>query len=150
MKKILSITLLLLALTAGYASAQTKTDDRKAKREQLAMNQARYIVKSLGLDDERGDRFVDVYCKAQREVWDLGPRTGPDRSARSRQRTDAETERDLKNRFDRSQKLLDIRQKYYHEYSKFLTQKQIQRVYELEKGMKERLRNKQRARRQNR
>ena len=41
MKKILSITLLLLALTAGYASAQTKTDDRKAKREQLANSQAR-------------------------------------------------------------------------------------------------------------
>ena len=37
-----------------------------------------------------------------------------------------------------SEKILDIRQKYYKEYSKFMTQKQIQRVYEIEKNMMKR------------
>ena len=37
-----------------------------------------------------------------------------------------------------SEKILNIRQKYYKEYSKFMTQKQIQRVYEIEKNMMKR------------
>ena len=35
-----------------------------------------------------------------------------------------------------SEKILDIRQKYYKKYSEFLTQRQIQRVYEIEKKWK--------------
>jgi len=53
--------------------------------------------------------------------------------------TDAQAEQAIKRRFEHSQKLLDIREKYYAEYSKFLTQKQIQRVYQLEKQMMSRL-----------
>ena len=42
-----------------------------------------------------------------------------------------------KQRMERSQKILDLREKYYKKYSAFLTQKQIERVYELEhKAMK--------------
>ena len=37
-----------------------------------------------------------------------------------------------------SEKILDIRQKYYKKYSQFLTQQQIQRVYELERQMMKR------------
>lgn len=60
---------------------------------------------------------------------------------KGKQRGDAATDEGqvIQNRFDRSQKLLDIRKKYYDEYSKFLTQKQIERVYELEKQMMKRL-----------
>ena len=51
--------------------------------------------------------------------------------------TDAEAEKEIKARMERSQKILDLREKYYKEYSKFLTPKQIQRVYDLEtQGMK--------------
>lgn len=53
--------------------------------------------------------------------------------------SDEETEQVLKERFGHSQKILDLRQKYYAIYSKFLTQKQIRRVYELERQMMERL-----------
>ena len=47
--------------------------------------------------------------------------------------SDEETEQVLKERFGHSQKILDLRRKYYAIYSKFLTQKQIRRVYELER-----------------
>ena len=59
--------------------------------------------------------------------------------ARGKAKTDAETEEAIEERFDRSQKLLDIRKKYYKEYSKYLTPKQIQRVYSIEKNMMKRL-----------
>ena len=45
----------------------------------------------------------------------------------------------MKERFAHSQKILNLREKYYGEYSKFLTQKQIQRVYQLERQMMQRL-----------
>lgn len=53
--------------------------------------------------------------------------------------TDAQAETQNKQDFERSQKILDLRQKYYKRYSTFLTQRQIQCVYEIEKQMRYRL-----------
>ena len=53
--------------------------------------------------------------------------------------SDKESEQTLKNRFEHSQKILTIREKYYKKYSEFLTQKQIMRVYEIEKQMMKKL-----------
>ena len=53
--------------------------------------------------------------------------------------TNEEAEKVLKARFAHSQKILDLRQKYYAIYSEFLTQHEIRRVYELEKQMMNRL-----------
>ena len=52
--------------------------------------------------------------------------------------TDAEIEKNIKERFAHSRKLLDIREKYYGVYRGFLSPKQIQRVYELEKQVMKR------------
>ena len=46
--------------------------------------------------------------------------------------TDAEVVRGIKARFQQGRKILYIREKYFKVYSKFLTPKQIQRVYDLE------------------
>lgn len=53
--------------------------------------------------------------------------------------SDEETGQAIKDRFAHSQKILDIREKYYSIYSEFLTQSQIQRVYDLERQMMKRL-----------
>lgn len=53
-------------------------------------------------------------------------------------KTDAQTEQEIKQRFEMSEKILNIRQKYYKKYSQFLSQQQIQRVYELERQMMKR------------
>lgn len=105
-------------------------------REQLAETQANYIAKEMAMDDATSEKFVTTFCRFQKEVWELGPR--PRKKSASNQ-SDAETEQALKDRFEHSQKILDLRKKYYIEYSKFLTQKQIERVYELEKEMMGRL-----------
>ena len=59
----------------------------------------------------------------------------------AQQQTEAEAKQDIALQFERSEKLLQIRQKYYAEYSKFLTQNQIKRVYVLERQMMKRLAN---------
>ena len=112
------------------ASAQGSAQKQRLTREQLAEMQARHIVHQLALDEAVARRFTDTYMACQKEVWALGPRLHSNAAV-----TEKENEELIQQRFERSEKLLAIRRKYYKEYSKFLTQRQIQRVYELEKSM---------------
>lgn len=137
MEKIIRTLLLAVTMTACYATINAQNKDKqRIPREQLAETQARHIAQQLAFDDETTAKFVDTYSRCQKEVWSLAPRK---KVARGKAKTDAETEEAIEERFDRSQKLLDIRKKYYKEYSKFLTPKQIQRVYSIEKNMMKRL-----------
>lgn len=170
MRRLLSLVL-LLTLTAGTAaSAQEsatvnqQTEKRqRLTREQLADAQARRIATELAFDKATTDKFVTAYAKCQKEVWALGPQHKPQGARPGKpkgstataqgntetkpaapQGTEEEAGKQLQQRFDRSQKMLDIRQKYYKEYSKFLTQKQIERVYEIEHKMLQQLAKKRR------
>lgn len=99
----------------------------------MAEVQAKHIAADLVLNDELTAKFVDTYTQCQKEIWALGPRV-----KRNPQATEEQTEQQLKHRFEMSEKLLNIRQKYYKKYSTFLTQKQIGRVYQIEKQMMKR------------
>lgn len=137
MEKIIRTLLLAVMMTACCVTtnAQNKGKQR-ISREQLAETQARHIAQQLAFDDKTTAKFVDTYSRCQKEVWSLAPRK---RVGKGASKNDRETEEAIEERFDRSQKLLDIRKKYYKEYSKFLTPKQIQRVYSIEKNMMKRL-----------
>lgn len=118
----------LLVCLAMTVSAAAQTPQQRMSREQLAETQAKYIARELAFDDNLSSQFVTTYCECQKEVWALGPRSGKDCS--------------MQERFDRSQKLLDIRQKYYRLYSRFLTDRQIENVYKLERRMMHRMQSK--------
>lgn len=118
----------LLVCLAVAVSAAAQTPQQRMSREQLAETQAKYIARELALDDNLSSQFATTYCECQKEIWALGPRSGKDCS--------------MQERFDRSQKLLDIRQKYYRLYSRFLTDRQIENVYKLERRMMHRMQSK--------
>ena len=136
MKKIFNVMMLVIAMTMFTVNsfAQAPNNKQRLTREQLSEKQAKYIANDLALDDETAAKFINTYTQCQKEVWALGPR--PRRNANS---NEEQIEQNIKKRFEMSEKILDIRQKYYKEYSKFLTQTQIQRVYKLEKNMMKRL-----------
>lgn len=146
MKIMFRIMLLVTAIFAFTCSvsAQQRRDGGRISREQLAEKQAKYIAEELRLSTDETEKFITTYLKCQREVWALGPRqTGkPNRSM-----TDSQTDSVIQARFDHSQKILNIRRKYYVEYSKFLTSKQIERAYELERQMMKRLSERRNSRR---
>ena len=135
MKNIIRLMLLAVALTALSSAVSAQNNKQRLTREQLAEVQAKHIAKEMGMDEATSRRFIEIFCQFQRDIWALGPRpkqpNGP--------MTDEETGQALKARFAHSQKILDLRQKYYAIYSEFLTQKQIRRVYELERQMMDRL-----------
>ena len=105
---------------------------KKLTREELAVKQAEHISTELAFDDATSKKFKEAYCSFQRELWALGPSLG-------KQQSENPNEEEMKQRFERSQKILDLRRKYYAIYSTFLTQKQISRVYEIERDMMRRL-----------
>lgn len=105
---------------------------KKLTREELAVKQAEHISTELAFDDATSKKFKEAYCSFQRELWALGPSLG-------KQQSENPNEEEMKQRFERSQKILDLRRKYYAIYSTFLTQKQISRMYEIERDMMRRL-----------
>lgn len=136
MKSIFRILLFAMAMTTFCISTYAQKDNRqRMTREQLAETQAKYIVQEMAMNDTTAKKFVATFCQFQKEIWALVPR--PKRGVSSG--TDAETEQAIKERFAHSQKILNLRHKYNEEYSKFLSQQQIVRVYELERKMMDRL-----------
>lgn len=134
MKQTLRIFMVLMvtlfAIPQSYAQ---RNKEERISREELAKVQAHHIAKELAFDDKVTKKFVDTYCRCQQDIWALGPRVKASSSS------DEATEEEIEARFEHSQKILDIRRKYYKEYSKFLTQRQIKRVYEIERQMMNRL-----------
>ena len=144
MKNIIRLLLLVVSLTAFSSAVSAQSNKQRLTREQLAEVQAKHIAKEMAMDEATSRRFIETFCQFQRDIWALGPRP----KLPNDQMTDEETGQALKGRFAHSQKILDLRQKYYAIYSEFLTQKQIQRVYDLERQMMELL--SKRSRRTNR
>lgn len=116
-------------------------EERQAKRENMTRMQALKIADELAFDEATTAKFTDVYLACQKEIWALGPAKNK-AAMEDGVMTEVEAEAANKAQFERSQKVLDIRVKYYKEYSKFLSQKQIYRVYKIEKKMRNDMANK--------
>ena len=119
-----------------------KQHHKRMTVEQMTDKQANKIVGDLGLDDKTAAKFKDVYAKYMKELNDLR-KEGMDFRMRGRIQkgdtlakmkmqmpTDAEVDKMMRDRFKQSRKMLDIREKYYDEFRKFLSPKQVQKVYD--------------------
>ena len=133
--KIVLVAILSIASSTMAMAQKQDGDKKRLSREQLAEKMARHIAKKLAFNDEQTQKFVDAYCRQQKEIWALGENRSP---------------KNVQERLDRSEKILSIRKKYYKEYATFLSQEQVNRVYELEqRQMKQMLqRNKKQAKEQ--
>ena len=133
-------------------SAQEKDNKEKKQRptpEQMMQMQTNQMVKALMLDDATTAKFTPIYEKYLKELRDCRmmnrePRVKKEtaqgteaKTAKGTPRpvmTDAEIAKMLKGQFAQSRKMLDIREKYYNEFSKILSQKQIMKIYQQEKS----------------
>ena len=124
-------------------NAQNETNKRTDKRmrprmtmEQLADKQAAKIVTDLGLDDKTAAKFTDVYKKYMKELDDVRKEfplygiKGMKAKTQASIPTDEEVDKMMRDRFKQSRKMLEVREKYYDEFRKFLSPKQVQKVYD--------------------
>lgn len=127
MKTILRILLVAITVMMCATAAKAQANDgKRLSREELAVNQAKYIAHELALDEATTNKYVETYCAYQKEVWALGPRK----------------DLNVEQRLERSQKVLDLRKKYLAIYRGFLTETQVDRAYRLEKKVLDRMRKK--------
>jgi len=127
----------MMMVTAAMAMVQQEPSGGQPKRnnkqrpnmEQFSKMQAQRIAKSLALDDKTSQKFVETFCNCRKEM--AATRGG--HYHKKSEMTDAEADKVIKADFQQGRKLLSIREKYYKAYSKFLTPKQILRVYDLER-----------------
>lgn len=133
--KILTMMMVIM-MTVFSLGVSAQNNKQRMSREQLAETQANYIANQLAMDDATAAKFKATYSAYEKELWALGPRVKPQRGGGN---TDAQAEQKISDRFRRSQQILDLREKYYKKYSQFLSQKQIERVYQLERQMMQRL-----------
>ena len=138
MKYLLVVCFMMMASTCMVMAQQEpgngkKNGEGKRQRpnmEQLNKSQATRISQSLGLDDKTSQKFIETFCNCRKEM----AATRPARPHKKKtEMTDADVDKAIKANFQQGRKLLDIREKYYAAYSKFLSPKQIQRVYEMER-----------------
>lgn len=124
--KILLLFIIIAISAASTINAQSK--ERRMSREELAVVQAKHIAGELALNEDLTQKFIETYCDFQKELWALGPRAGRKGSSVS-----------VSARFDHSQKILDLRKKYYAKYRTFLSEAQVEKVYEIEHRMMQHL-----------
>lgn len=137
MTRIIRTLLIVIMMVASnvVAIAQQPNRQQQVSREQLAEIEAKHIAHELAFSDAVSGKFVATYCNYKKDIWALGPRLRPNRRGGA---SGQDNEERIKQRFARSEKILNIRQKYYKEYSKFLTQTQIEKVYEQERMLMKR------------
>lgn len=127
-------------MNAQANKPKEKKEHKRPTMEQISEMQSRRIVDELGLDDKTAAKFTDVYKKYMKEMNDLRLKNMPKKSDKKKDEpnkpksfTDAEVDKMMRNRFTQARKMLDIREKYYNEFRKFLSAKQVQKVFD--KGM---------------
>ena len=134
--------MLMVALFVGtqVMNAQNEQGRNHGKRahKRMSMNevvdmQSNKIIGELGLDDKTAAKFKDVYAKYMKEMNDLRKEYMPKRPEAGKKPsmpTDAEVDKMMRDKFKVGRKMLDLREKYYDEFRKFLSPKQVQKVYE--------------------
>ena len=132
--RIMALAMFMVCMSMG-ANAQNKQkkDGSRMSVEQLTELRAKRIAQALALDDATAQKFTTTFCACQKELYAANKAMKGNKGKKRSEMTDAEIETIQKDRFKQSRKLLDLREKYYGEYRKFLSARQVQRVYELEK-----------------
>lgn len=148
MYAVMAVMLLGSQMSLSAQNKENKERKQRPTQEQMTQMQTTQIVKTLMLDDAAAAKFTPIYEKYLKEMRECRmmnrkPRMNKDTKgteANAKKQgtkpamTDAEIATMLKNQFTQSRKMLDIREKYYYEFSKILSQKQIMKLYQQEKN----------------
>ena len=143
---IMAVLLMGSQMTLSAQNTENKQKKQRPTPEQMVQMQTKQIVNTLMLDDATAAKFTPVYEKYLKELRECRMMTHKARTEKTKaQGTDANAKKErpsmtddeiatmLRNQFTQSRKMLDVREKYYNEFSKILSQKQILKIYQQEK-----------------
>lgn len=136
--KILFAIAALMMSMQGFAQDKKAPGKKQMNPQQLVQMRCNRIASELALDDATTAKFTDVYSKYAEELKSIKKdspkkREKMDTAKVKKLPTDAEVEAKIKARFAQKKKMLELQEKYYAQYRKFLSPKQIEKMYQLEK-----------------
>lgn len=138
----------IMAMISIIISANAQEQN---KRLNHLRQQTNGLVSILQLDDKGAAKFTEVYERYKKEMMAVTREGRPERKPQADnqaqkgerkngqvrkerpQLTDAEIEKRILENFTRSRKILDIRERYYKEFRTFLTPRQIEKMYSMER-----------------
>lgn len=130
------ITALIVCGTMWAQGQTTDTQRKERKRptkEQMQNMRCARLAEELTLSDDAREKFVATYKDYLNERSKINQSQRGDFNNKKKEvKTDAEVEKMIKSRFATSRQILDLREKYYDKFRKFLTPKQIQKMYDFE------------------
>lgn len=137
MKKNLLTVVILLIGVAITINAQQKKELISVNPTNCTANndslQCQHMANLLMLDNATTEKFKSVYMDYLSEIAELRntkkERCDSNKNCKEKELTDAEVEQTIEKRFEISQRFLNIEKKYYTEFKKILTLKQIACVY---------------------
>ena len=128
MKKYILFFLLTLSLSVCAESLQKGRPDFK----QIVEKRFDVIAHELDLDKNKFNALKPIYMEYCRKLGGLF-KFSPEKFKNRDQRTDEEIEQDFKADFTRARKMVDIRETYYNKFRKYLTPRQIEKIYDIER-----------------
>ncbi len=128
----------MLVMAFATLTLGLQAQPKKEVKEKVSAGQR--MASQLMLDDKTTAKFVPLYNEFRQQMKEVVKADKPKK--RVSDMTDTEVESLLKQRFDRSRKLLDVRERYFKKFQGVLTAKQIYKIYQSEGHHGKQLRNK--------
>lgn len=121
-----------MVAVASLATAQEKKDNKghKMTAEQRIDFRVAKMQKWLKLDDAAAEKFAPLYKEYLQEMAKCRPDV-----IRGKELTDEQVKRNIEARMDAKEKAAKLDKKYFGKFSKFLTAKQLQKVFGRNEGV---------------
>ena len=122
-------------VTVITANAQKNGNARQMRErpsaEQMAEQRAKKMSETLLLDDKTSEKFIPLYKQYIAELQAIRPerRMMRDGNSPKQEMTEEQIAERIKEGFANERKTIDIKEKYYKDFSKILNQRQIERMY---------------------
>lgn len=138
---ILSLVAIVMAATiqlhAQHQNARPEVSEQG--RTEFAKTQAKEIAKELDLNESDAARFTTVYLNYQNEMWKIRPKNHPRKGIKADNITEQQAQEFNREWLRHQKDFCDVKEKYYNECCKFLSQRQIFKANDLERKAFERM-----------
>jgi len=133
---LMMIAAIMIGSTSKASAQNVPVKKQHITEEQMIEKRTNQMIQILMLDDATTAKFAPVYGQYLKEKMDCRKMALTERFQKNKEanmKTDADIDAMIQNQFAQSHKMLDIREKYYAKFHKFLSPKQILKIYQTEK-----------------
>lgn len=140
MKSILVFVFFITTIMIGLKAEAQNAGQFPRLRERIAQAKLREIKTSLQLDEATFNRFNPIYMRYEQEVTSIDFRKmGRLMKVDSDSLSTSEADDLIVNQLSAAKQLVQIREKYYHEFRKVIAPQQIIKLYQTEAELRKKV-----------